>query len=346
MLSTIMDCRRSKLLLISLFSVLMFSCSSNEEASRLVSGEALGTTYHITYFSEDDLELETALDSIFERVNQSMSTYRENSDISRLNRGEEVQVDTLFRNVFILSEEVNRESGGYFDPTVGNLVNFYGFGPQKALKEVDSATLDSLMQYVGIGKIKISSEGIVTKSAPEVYLDFNAIAKGYTVDLVGHYLDSHDVENYLVEIGGELLAKGRNPEKDAAWLVGIDDPEQTEAQRTLTAGVKLLDRAMATSGNYRKNRMDEETGKMYVHTVNPLTGKAEKSDVLSASVLAENCALADAYATTFMAMGFEASKELLQELDDVDAFLIYAREDGSMGKFATEGFEEVLVDLD
>ncbi len=209
-----------------------------------------------------------------------MSTYREASDISRLNRGENVKVDTLFRNVFLLSEQVNHESGGYFDPTVGNLVNFYGFGPEKPLKEVDSATLDSLMQYVGIDKVKISSEGVVEKSAPEVYLDFNAIAKGYTVDLVGHYLDCRNVENYLVEIGGELLAKGRNPEKDAEWLVGIDDPEQTETERTLTAGVKLLDRAMATSGNYRKNRVDSETGKMYVHTVNPLNRKGRKKRCL------------------------------------------------------------------
>ena len=321
------------------------SCETDKATSRTVNGEALGTTYNITYFSEAELDVKPALDSIFERVNQSMSTYRETSDISRLNRGEDVQVDTLFRNVFVLSEEVNRKSGGYFDPTVGNLVNFYGFGPEKSIKEVDSTTLDSLMQYVGIQKIKISSEGKVAKNAPEVYLDFNAIAKGYSVDLIGHYLDSKQVENYLIEVGGELLAKGRNVEKDAAWLVGIDDPGQTAEERTLTAGVKLIDRAMATSGNYRKNRVDSETGKMYVHTVNPLTGKAEKSDVLSASVLAENCALADAYATAFMAMGFEASKQLLTELNEVDAFLIYAQEDGSMGRYATEGFEEVLVDL-
>ncbi|MGB7842206.1 MAG: FAD:protein FMN transferase [Salinimicrobium sp.] len=345
MLSIIMVYKRYSLLLFVIFSFTLLSCDSGEETAKKVAGKALGTTYHITYFSKNELDLKPALDSIFERVNQSMSTYRETSDISRLNRGEAVIVDTLFRNVFLISEEVNRKSGGYFDPTVGNLVNFYGFGPEKPLVEVDTSTLDSLMQYVGIDKIKISSEGRVTKTTPKVYLDFNAVAKGYTVDLIGHFLESRNVKNYLVEIGGELLAKGNNPEKEAAWLVGIDDPGQTKAERTLTAGVKLLDRAMATSGNYRKNRVDAETGKMYVHTVNPLTGHAEKSDVLSASVLAENCALADAYATTFMAMGLEASKQLLENLDDVDVFFIYAKEDGSMGKFSTKGFEEVLVDL-
>jgi thiamine biosynthesis lipoprotein len=311
-----------------------------------VVGEALGTTYQIIYFSEEEIPVDMALDSIFERVNQSMSTYRETSDISRLNRGDTaVVVDSLFQDVFQLSEQVNRESGGYFDPTVGDLVNLYGFGPEKAPKELDSATVDSLMQFVGFDKIQISEEGKVTKTAPEVYLDFNAIAKGYAIDLIGHFLDSKEVDNYLIELGGELLAEGSNLKKNSPWMVGIDDPNQAQGKRTYTAAIMLMDRAMATSGNYRKNRTDPETGKMFVHTINPLTGHAEKSDLLSASVLAENCALADAYATAFMAMGYEASKELISSLEKVDALLIYAKEDGSMGKFSTEGFKKVIVDL-
>ena len=327
-----------------LFAFVLLSCSSGPEA-RTEAGEALGTTYQITYFSEEKLPLSEALDSIFERVNQSMSTYRETSDISRLNRGENVNVDSLFRRVYVLSEQVYSESGGYFDPTVGNLVNLYGFGPDKPVREIDTAVVDSLMQLVGLEKIKISENGIVTKAVPGVYLDFNAIAKGYAVDLIAHYLDSKDVDNYLVELGGELVARGENLKKQAPWLVGIDDPSQSEEGRPLTAAVKLLDRAMATSGNYRKNRIDPETGQMFVHTIDPLTGYAQQSDVLSASVLAENCALADAYATTFMAMGFEKSKQLLEQLPNVDAFLIHAREDGTMETFATPGLQEVLVDL-
>lgn len=324
---------------------LMISCNSGP-TRQTAAGEALGTTYNISYYSEEDLALGKALDSIFERVNQSMSTYRESSDISRLNRGDSlVKVDTLFRNVFRLSEKVFVESKGYFDPTVGNLVNFYGFGPERSEKILDTASVDSLMQYVGLDKISLSGDGQVKSTASAVYLDFNAIAKGYTIDLIGHYLDSRKVDNYLVELGGELLAKGENLEKEAAWTVGIDDPEQEEEERTLTAAVKLKDRAMATSGNYRKNRVDSVTGRMYVHTINPLTGYAEKSDVLSASVLAENCALADAYATAFMAMGLERSKEMLSRLEKVDAFLIYAKENGEIGRFTTPGFEEVLVEL-
>lgn len=329
----------------TIFSFLLTSCNSGP-AEKMVQGEALGTTYHIKYYSPKDVRLEKALDSIFERVNQSMSTYRETSDISRLNRGDSlVKVDSLFQNVFKLSAEVYEKSGGYFDPTVGNLVNFYGFGPEKGVKEIDSAKVDSLKQYVGLNKIQITSEGRVIKDSPEVYVDFNAIAKGYTIDLIGHYLDSKGVNDYLIELGGELLAKGQNLDKNNSWMVGIDDPGQSSEARTLTAALKLQNRAMATSGNYRKNRVDPETGKMYVHTVNPLTGYAEKSDVLSASVLAENCALADAYATTFMAMGLERSKELLSQLKGVDAYLIYAKENGELGEYTTPGFREVLVDL-
>lgn len=329
----------------TILSGLIFSCSSGPKAQS-IAGEALGTSYHIKYYSEEDIPIEKALDSIFERVNQSMSTYRENSDISRINKGDSlVKIDTLFRKVFELSEKVYSESEGYFDPTVGNLVNFYGFGPERGEQVVDTAKVDSLMKYVGLNKISLTADGRVKSTASAVYLDFNAIAKGYAIDLIGHYLASKEVKNYLVELGGELLAKGENLEKGSAWTVGIDDPEQQEGERTLTAAVKLNDRAMATSGNYRKNRIDPVSGKMYVHTINPLTGYAEKSDVLSASVLAENCALADAYATAFMAMGLERSKKMLSKIEKVDAFIIYAKENGELGRFVTPGFEEVLVEL-
>lgn len=334
----------SRPLLLLLISVLFLSCSQMDK-ERTSYGEALGTTYSIKYYSEDIVPLDKALDSIFERVNQSMSTYRESSDISRLNRGDSlVKVDTLFQEVYRLSKQVWEESGGYFDPTVGDLVNQYGFGPETDPKVIDSVTIDSLMQFVGFQKLRLEN-GRVIKESPQVYLDFNAIAKGYTIDLIGHYLDSKEVDDYLIELGGELLAKGMNREKGAYWTVGIDDPQQERGERTLTAAVELRNRAMATSGNYRKYRTNPGTGAMYVHTVNPLTGFAEQSDLLSVTVLAENCALADAYATAFMAMGYDLSKIILSKLDNVDAFLIYATHDGKMEEFYTPGFEEVMKDL-
>ncbi|NJY61643.1 FAD:protein FMN transferase [Salinimicrobium sp. CDJ15-81-2] len=327
-----------------IFSVLLFASCDTGPEERSVGGEALGTTYNIKYYAPKDLQLNKALDSIFERVNRSMSTYRESSDISRLNRGDStVVVDSLFKEVFLLAEEVYQESNGYFDPTVGDLVNQYGFGPETGPKIIDSVTIDSLMQFVGFEKLKLQGNKVI-KQNPQVYLDFNAIAKGYAIDLVGHYLDSKGVEDYLIEVGGELLAKGINRSKEAYWTVGIDDPRQQE-ERVLTAAVELKDRAMATSGNYRKHRLDPETNNMFVHTINPLTGFAEKSDLLSVTVLAENCALADAYATAFMAMGYDLSKMMLSRVEDIDVYFIYAALDGEMKEFVTPGFEEVMKDL-
>ena len=328
-----------------LLSFLLLVSCSKEDNKRHSFGEALGTTYSIQYYSEDMIPLDAALDSIFERINQSMSTYRDSSDISRLNRGDSlVKIDTLFRNVFLLSKQVWKDSNRYFDPTVGGLVNQYGFGPEDGAKEIDSVTIDSLMQYVGFDKLELKGDRII-KESPEIYLDFNAIAKGYAIDLIGHYLDSKGSEDYLIELGGELLAKGENRGKGSSWTVGIDDPMQQEGSRELTAAIELRDRAMATSGNYRKYRTDPETGALYVHTVNPLTGFAQKGDLLSVTILADNCALADAYATAFMAMGYDLSKIVLSQKEELDAFLIYSTLGGEMKEYATPGFEVLMKDL-
>ena len=214
-------------------------------------------------------------------------------------------------------------------------------GSENLKVQLDSTTIDSLLQFVGIEKVSITEEGKLVKMNPGVYLEFNAIGKGYAVDRIAKYLELHGAKNYLVEVGGELSAKGVNLDKNKPWRVGIDDPNQTEAQRTITSVLTLNDRAMATSGNYRKFRVDSVTGKKYVHTINPNTGLASKSNLLSASVLAENCALADGYATAFMAMGLEKSKETLEQLPSVDAFLIYD-ENGEVKTYATKGFQKVL----
>ena len=334
----------SRPVILVLFFFICLSCSQVDE-QRNAYGEALGTTYAISYYSEDMIPLDKALDSIFERVNQSMSTYRDSSDISRINRGDSlVEVDSLFQEVFVLSKQVWEDSNKYFDPTVGDLVNQYGFGPEAGSKEIDSVTIDSLMQYVGFEKLELRGDKLI-KESPRVYLDFNAIAKGYTIDLIGHYLDSKGVEDYLIELGGELLAKGVNRKRGSYWTVGIDDPMQEMGQRELTATIELRNRAMATSGNYRKHRTDPETGALYVHTINPLTGFAQKSDLLSVTVLAESCALADAYATAFMAMGYDLSKIVLNQQKNLDAFLIYSTLEGEMKEYATPGMEDLIKDL-
>lgn len=330
--------KKHLLLLISLS--LLLACQS-EISTKSVSGMALGTTYNIKYFSDEELEVQPALDSIFEIINTSMSTYQPDSDISRINQGDtNVVVDEHFVNVFQASRKIYEESEGYFDPTVGNLVNAYGFGPEKQLEQPDEVYLDSLHQLVGFDKLHLTEDNKIIKETPGIYIDFNAIAKGYAIDVIAEYFDEKGTENYLIELGGELVAKGRNMQKDADWLVAIDDPEQEVGKRTFQGILALQNRAMATSGNYRKFSLDS-TGNTFVHTINPLTGRAEKNDLLSASVLAENCTLADGYASAFMAMGYEKAVSLVEKLDNVDAYLIFVN-NGEPEVYTTEGFEKVL----
>lgn len=324
--------------------VVLNSCGKKEPVGKLFQGEALGTTYMVKYFSDKDLNFEKAMDSIIDEINTSMSTYSTKSDISKINRGDTtVVVDDHFATVFRASGKIYNESNGFFDPTVGILVNAYGFGPEDRLKELDSVRIDSLIKLVGFHKLKLNANNTIIKTHPSIYLDFNAIAKGYAIDVIGNYLESENVKNYLIELGGELRARGNNLENSSEWIVGIDDPMQEAGNRELYAKLKLENSAMATSGNYRKYRIDSLTGQRFVHTINPLTGKAEKSNLLSTSVLAENCMLADGYATAFMAMGLERSKEMLKTLKGVEVYLIYSNENGEMGVFTTPGFQEQLV---
>lgn len=323
---------------------LFFSCGNETQQIQVLQGDAFGTTYSIQYFSETALEAEKGIDSIIYLVNKSVSTYLPKSDISRINQGDTAVVtDAIFKEVFRISETVYTNSKGYFDPTIGVLRNAYGFGDEKPLSHIDSITLDSLRKFVGFRKVNILSNGTVRKDHPEIYFDFNAVAKGYGIDLIGRYLESKGVKHYLIELGGELLAKGKNLGKNSPWLAGIESIDSELENRTASAIIKLEDRAMAASGNYRKFRIDPESGQKYVHTINPLTGKAQQGDITSATVIASNCALADAYATTFMAMGLQRSKELLPSLDQVEAYLTYVDVDNNPKVFITEGFQKLIA---
>ena len=324
--------------------LLLFGCEEEGPEEYTFSGRALGTTYQIIYFNTEEVGLEKGLDSIFRVINKSMSTYQEDSDISRINAGDTtIVVDENFVEVYDYSAQIFLESGGYFDPTVGNLVNAYGFGSEDIKEVPEPALLDSLHQYVGFDKVTLNPDKTVSKEVPQVYLEFNAIAKGYAVDVIGRFLENRLVENYLIEVGGELLAGGINIRKQKPWVVAIDDPLQTGDNRTFKATIELRDRAMATSGNYRKFRVDSVTRNRFVHTINPVTGLSEKSNLLSATVLAENCTLADGYATAFMALGFEKSKEMLEKIKGVDVYFIYAEGNEEVKDYFTKGFEEVML---
>ena len=271
-----------------------------------------------------------------------MSTYIPDSDISKINQGDTtITVDFMFREVFELSKSVNLATDGYFDPTVGVLVDAWGFGPGDQIK-LDSTKVDSLLRYVGFEKVSITDEGRIVKQISGIRFDFNAIAKGYAIDRLGTMLDQSGIDHYLIEVGGELLAKGRNEGKNKRWVVGIDDPQVTEGRRLMRT-IFLKDKAMASSGNYRKFRIDSITGQKYVHTINPKSGYTKNSKVLSTSVISETCAMADAFATAFMAMELSNSKDILSQKNNLDAYIIFLDENGETVEFMTDGFRELLT---
>lgn len=329
--------------LLILVTFLFSACNEDKPQENFYAGRVQGSTFHITYFGGNKNQIETGIDSLFSAVDESMSTYLESSDISKINHGDTtVVVDEMFVEVFKTSQLIHKQSQGYFDPTVGVLVNYYGFGPEKYTLKIDSSHVDSLMQYVGLDKVHLTENYQINKSTPGIYIDFNAIAQGYTADRVAVFLNQNGMNNYLVEVGGEIVAKGKNLATKETWRIGIDDPKQIQGKRALVNVIKLQNQGMATSGNYRKFRVDSITGQKYVHTINPLTGFPARNSLLSATVLAENCMLADGYATSFMAMGVEKSKQLLKKLPEVDAYLIFVDGD-STRSFMTPGFKKNLA---
>ena len=226
---------------------LVFSCNSESNSNTFLSS-ALGTTLRIKHDALiDSDELKSGIDSILKKINQSMSTYDKDSDISKINNGLEIQVDSFFKEVFFKSFEVWKATNGAFDPTVGSLVNAYGFGPdQKFINDISTTQLDSLLNITGWNKIYINDKGYLIKSNKEIYIDFNAIAKGYCVDIISKHLESIGAKNYLVEIGGEISAKGRSPKSNNFWKIGIDYPESDLSKRNNYATYFLKNKSMAT----------------------------------------------------------------------------------------------------
>lgn len=322
--------------------LILTGCGKHTLVKNQNVGNALGTTYSIIYIADQELDYQTEIDSVFQVVNQSMSTYIPTSDISKINQGDStIVVDDMFREVFKISSEVYKASGGYFDPTIGVLANAWGFGPEEKIK-LDSLKVDSLLQYVGWDKVRMEADGTIKKADSSIRFDFNAVAKGYTIDRLGALLNAKGVGNYLVEVGGEVLTKGKNLISGKQWTVGIDDP-QAEIGRQLKRIVSLENLAMASSGNYRKFWVDHETSEKYVHTIDPKTGYTKNSRVLATSVVSKTCAEADAYATAFMAMDLEESKKLLETRSLLDAYIIFLDENGQTKEYMTSGFKMLIM---
>ncbi|MGI6221989.1 MAG: FAD:protein FMN transferase [Prevotella sp.] len=299
--------------------------SQNDTPYQKDSGEIFGTYYHITYQSSKDLQPE--IEAELKKVDASLSAFNPHSIISAVNRNENVKVNDMFSQVFLLAERISQDTDGAFDITVGPLVNAWGFGTDRS-KAPSKATVDSLRQLVGYQHVSLNNDQI-KKSNPNIKLDCSAIAKGYGADVVANYFKRKGIENYLIEIGGEIVTSG-NSEKRLPWKIGVIKPSDDSLninQETQTV-INVTDRAMATSGNYRNYRY--VAGKKYAHTIDPKTGYPVQHSLLSATVLASDCATADAYATAFMVMGVDKAKKLLEHHPELMAYFIYAGPKGEM----------------
>ena len=318
-----------------LFLVLLASCKQEPENIKL-NGDVFGTTYSIQYFAEEDENYQKQFDSLFQVLNKSLSTYQTDSDISRINRNEDVPFDKHFAIVFNKSKEIYRATEGAFDPTIGKMVNAWDFGPEGRIVNLDSMKIDSLMRSVGFNRMGIRDNRIVKEK--NAFIDFNAIAKGYGVDVIADYLESKNITDYIVEIGGEIRCKGINLDKQQPWKVGVEMPHFDGTQSIMKA-ISLQDASMATSGTYRKFKTDEQ-GNRYSHIIDTKTGYPSKTNLLSISVIAENCMTADAYATAFKAMGISDTRNFLATHQELKAFLIFENEKQELETLSLNGFPE------
>lgn len=319
--------------------VALASCN-NTPKKIVLQGEAQGSYYAITYFDEQGRNFQNEIDSIFHAVDMSVNLWVDTSIISKVNRNEEVVLDAIFTDNFRIAQEAAQLSNGYFDPTISPIVAAWGF----SYRNGDSITpqlIDSLKQLVDYRNIRIEN-GKVVKAYPAITLDFNAIAQGYTSDLIASFLDSKGIMNYLVNTGGEIMARGCKTNGDP-WIVGIEKPaENWDSEQMVQTRIALHDKGLVTSGSTRK--YVERNGKRYSHCIDPKTGYPVEHNVLSATVLAENSVWADALASICMVMGMEKSLPLIESMDGVEAYYIYVNEENKLETFATEGFKKLVID--
>lgn len=309
----------------------------------VLKGETMGTSYSIIYYDAQKRNLQGSVDSFLIAFDRSTSTYNSKSVISAFNKSKSLATnDPYLKTLFHESTTIHQQTDGFFDPTVMPLVNHWGFGNQQK-KEVSPASVDSLLALIGFEKLDLVQQTpqqyTLRKKNPLSQLDFNAIAKGYGVDLVGELLEGRKVTDYLVEIGGEMRASGQKPNGDF-WKVAIDRPIDTLKTRLQEAGLLLKNQSLASSGNYRNFYVKD--GKKIVHTINPKTGYPEISRLLSASIVASSCMYADAYATACMVMGLEKAKVFVQKHPEIQALFIYADDDGALQTWQTEGLDRLF----
>lgn len=300
-------------------------------------GMVFGTLYKITYQSKENLKPE--IEAELRKVDFSLSPFNKQSVISQINNNGSMEVDSLFAHVFRLAESVSADTDGAFDITVAPLVNAWGFGFKNA-DGVDAVMIDSLRQFVGFDKVSLA-DGRVAKQDPRVMLDCSAIAKGFGVDCVARLLDRKGIKNYMVDIGGELSIRGENSKMET-WRIGINKPvdDSLSVNQELQTVIEITDRSLATSGNYRNFYYKD--GKKYAHTIDPRTGYPAQKNILSSTVVAADCATADAFATSFMVLGLDSAKAVCASHPELDAYFIYTTPDGKTDIYFTAGMKKYM----
>ena len=314
------------------------SCKNEPKFNRNVSeGEIFGTYFRIQYFDTSLEDYSESYDSIFQEINGSMSTYDKNSDISKVNKGDStILIDTHFKTVLEVSKKIFKETNQAFDPTIGVLVNAWDFGPEGRVVGIDSLKIDSLLSYVGLNKVKFNADRILKPK--HTYIDFNAIAKGYALDVIAEFLIGKGKTNFLIDIGGEIRASGHKyiGDKPYTWIVGVEDPN-FDGSKSHQKEIELRNKSMATSGVYRKFKVDDD-GKKYSHIIDTKTGYPSKTNILSVSVIANTCMEADAYATAFKVMGIDAVRAFLKQKPELQVYFIYENSKAELKTMSLNGF--------
>ena len=332
-----------KHILLFLFTILLISCKSSSKEAELTyyqeSGEIFHTTFHIKY--EYDRSVREEIMEALQRFDDSLNPFKENSIIGKVNNNVPVKLDSMFLKVFNKSMEVARITDGKFDITASPFINAWGFG----FKDMDNVTqekIDSMKPFVGYNKIRIEN-GEIVKDDPRVQINTSGISKGYSCDVVAYMLQELGIKNYMVEIGGEITMKGVN-EKGNCWRIGIDKPtdDSTAMRRELQIILSICDKAVATSGNYRNYYMKD--GVKYSHTIDPLTGYPSEQNILGATIIADDCMTADAYATAFMAMGLDKSVGVAHKIPGLHYYFIYVKPDGSVDSMFSDEFDQFLAE--
>lgn len=355
---------KKTLLGLFVFSSLLLGCSQQQRSVEQnqvyvqLQGNAQGSTFTIKYSSNKDYS--RAVDSILNAIDNSLSTYRKDSRISQLNIEGSAFMDSYFIENMLLSYTVNRQTNGVFNPAIGPLIAFWGFDSvmTKNPEQIDVSIIEQLLYQIQMEhflfhfgedsvmdvtqlesqQLELRDSIFVSKKIPEAQLNFNAIAQGYTVDVICSFIEAEGIENYMVELGGELKVKGLNPDGEL-WKIGIDKPVPNSDERLLIAAIPLNNKAAATSGSYRKYY--ESQNGVYSHTINPISGFPSANDLLSVTVIANSCALADAWATAFLIMGTEKAKELVARMEDMQVYLAFYGENNEIEFWHSPNLETI-----